>query len=76
MGVHNEDLAGCSNVLGNSCIVFITCLMRRKRWFLHYLREFPAGYQCNSDAYTRHGAFTFTFAFTHANANQQRHGDQ
>ena len=76
MGVHNEDLAGCSNVLGDSCIVFITCLMRRKRWFLHYLREFSAGYQRNSDAdaNTRHGAFTF--AFTHANANQQRHGDQ
>jgi len=67
----NEDLAGCSNVLGDSCIVFTTCLLRRKR-FVHDLREFPAGYQRDADAHTRHRAF----AFTHANTNRERHSDQ
>ena len=45
--------------------------MRWKR-FVHDLREFPAGYQRDADAHTRHRAF----AFTHANTNRERHSDQ
>jgi hypothetical protein len=70
-GVPYADLAGCSNLLGDSRTVVTTCLMWRKRFFFD-LREFPAIQQCiaNSESNARHGSF----AVAHANANWHGHG--